>query len=87
MAGNSIESPRLLLNSASSLHPDGLGNSARQLIETARPHRHADISDTCWGIFERPVPFSAPANPTLTVVAVVIRQADHLAEQMAARVI
>lgn len=31
IAGNSIESPRLLLNSASSAHPDGLANSSGQV--------------------------------------------------------
>ena len=53
VAGNSIESPRLLLNSASSLHPDGLGNSSGQLGRNYMRH----MSDTCWGIFERPVHF------------------------------
>ena len=31
VAGNSIESPRLLLNSASSMFPDGLANSSGQV--------------------------------------------------------
>ena len=34
VAGNSIESPRLLLMSASSLHPDGLANSSGQVGAT-----------------------------------------------------
>jgi choline dehydrogenase-like flavoprotein len=53
VAGNSIESPRLLMNSASSLFPDGIGASSGQLGRNYMRH----MSDTCWGIFERPVHF------------------------------
>ncbi len=53
VAGNSIESPRLLLNSASSHHPDGLANSSGEVGKNYMRH----VSDTCWGIFEKPVNF------------------------------
>ena len=36
VAGNSIETPRLLLNSASSLNPDGLANSSGQVGANSR---------------------------------------------------
>jgi len=38
VAGNSIESPRLLLNSASSMFPDGLANSSGQVGRNYMPH-------------------------------------------------
>jgi len=53
VAGNSIESPRLLLNSASYLHPDGLANSSGEVGKNYMRH----VSDTCWGVFEKPVHF------------------------------
>ncbi|HYP46105.1 MAG TPA: GMC family oxidoreductase, partial [Propionibacteriaceae bacterium] len=53
VAGNSIESPRLLFNSASALHPDGLGNASGQLGRNYMRH----MSDTCWAIFDKPVHF------------------------------
>ena len=53
LAGNSIETPRLLLNSASNQHPDGLANSSGQVGKNYMRH----VSDTCWAIFEKPVHF------------------------------
>ena len=53
VAGNAIETPRLLLNSASNLHPDGLGNSSGQVGRNYMRH----MSDTCWAIFDKPVNF------------------------------
>lgn len=41
VAGNSIESPRLLLNSASSLFPDGLANSSGQVGRNYMTHTTA----------------------------------------------
>ena len=38
VAGNSIESPRLLLNSASNMFPDGLANSSGQVGRNYMPH-------------------------------------------------
>jgi choline dehydrogenase-like flavoprotein len=51
VAGNSIESPRLLLNSASNLFPDGLANSSGQVGKNYMRH----TTGTVYGVFERPV--------------------------------
>ena len=51
VAGNSIESPRLLLNSASSLFPDGLANSSGQVGRNYLRH----MTGSVYGIFEKPV--------------------------------
>jgi choline dehydrogenase-like flavoprotein len=51
VAGNSIESPRLLLNSASSKYPDGLANSSGQVGRNYMRHTTGSV----YGVFERPV--------------------------------
>ena len=51
VAGNSIESPRLLLNSASSMFPDGLANSSGQVGRNYMRHMTGNV----YGAFERPV--------------------------------
>ena len=51
VAGNSIESPRLLLNSASNLFPDGLANSSGQVGRNYMRHMTGNV----YGIFEKPV--------------------------------
>lgn len=51
VAGNSFESPRLLLNSASSMFPDGLGNSSGQVGRNYMRHTTGSV----YGIFEKPV--------------------------------
>ena len=51
VAGNSIESPRLLLNSASSMFPDGLANSSGQVGKNYMRH----MTGSVYGIFENPV--------------------------------
>lgn len=51
VAGNSIESPRLLLNSASSLFPDGLANSSGQVGKNYMRH----MTGSVYGVFEKPV--------------------------------
>ncbi len=51
VAGNSLESPRLLLNSASSMFPDGLANSSGQVGRNYMRH----MTGTVYGIFEKPV--------------------------------
>lgn len=51
VAGNSIESPRLLLNSASSMFPDGLANSSGQVGRNYMRH----VTGSVYGIFEQPV--------------------------------
>ncbi len=51
VAGNSIESPRLLLNSASAKFPDGLANSSGQVGRNYMRHMTGNV----YGIFEKPV--------------------------------
>lgn len=52
VAGNSIESPRLLLNSASALFPDGMANSSSgQVGRNYMRHLTASV----YGMFEKPV--------------------------------
>lgn len=51
VAGNSIESPRLLLNSASSLYPDGLANSSGQVGQNYMRH----MTGSVYGVFDKPV--------------------------------
>ena len=51
VAGNSFESPRLLLNSASSMFPDGLANSSGQVGRNYMRHTTGSI----YGVFDKPV--------------------------------
>ena len=51
VAGNTIESPRLLLNSASAMFPDGLANSSGQIGRNYMRH----VTGSVYGIFDRPV--------------------------------
>lgn len=51
VAGNSFESPRLLLNSASEMFPDGLANSSGQVGRNYMRHTTGSV----YGIFEKPV--------------------------------
>ncbi|PDQ20936.1 2-keto-gluconate dehydrogenase [Mesorhizobium sanjuanii] len=51
VAGNSIESPRLLLNSASSKFPDGLANSSGQVGRNYMRHTTGSV----YAIFDKPV--------------------------------
>lgn len=51
VAGNSIESPRLLLNSASSMFPDGLANSSGEVGRNYMRHTTGSVFAT----FEKPV--------------------------------
>ncbi len=51
VAGNSIESPRLLLNSASTMFPDGLANSSGQVGQNYMRHTTASV----FGIFDKEV--------------------------------
>ena len=51
VAGNSIESPRLLLNSASSMFPDGLGNSSGQVGKNYMRH----MTGSVYAVFDKPV--------------------------------
>lgn len=51
VAGNSFESPRLLLNSASSMFPDGLANSSGQVGKNYMRH----MTGSVYAIFDQPV--------------------------------
>lgn len=51
VAGNSIESPRILLNSASSLFPDGMANSSGQVGRNYMRH----LTGSVYSIFDKPV--------------------------------
>jgi choline dehydrogenase-like flavoprotein len=51
VAGNSIESPRLLLNSASTKFPDGLANSSGQVGRNYMRH----MTGSVYAVFDKPV--------------------------------
>ncbi|MCA3513277.1 MAG: GMC family oxidoreductase [Rhodobacter sp.] len=51
VAGNSIESPRLLLNSASPMFPDGLANSSGQVGRNYMRH----VTGSVYAVFDKPV--------------------------------
>ena len=51
VAGNSFESPRLLLNSASSLFPDGMANSSGQVGRNYMRH----MTGSVYAVFDKPV--------------------------------
>src|SRR5271157_5496555 len=51
VAGNSIESPRLLLNSASTMFPDGLANSSGQVGRNYMRH----MTGSVYATFDKPV--------------------------------
>ena len=51
VAGNSLESPRLLLNSASIMFPDGLANSSGQVGRNYMRHTTASV----YAVFDKPV--------------------------------
>ncbi|SDC01013.1 GMC family oxidoreductase [Ruegeria marina] len=51
VAGNSFESPRILLNSASSMFPGGLANSSGQVGRNYMRH----LTGSVYGIFDKPV--------------------------------
>jgi choline dehydrogenase-like flavoprotein len=53
VAGNSIETPRLLLLSESSKHPDGLANSSGQVGRNYMRHTTGSV----FGVFKEPVHF------------------------------
>ncbi|MGD1924413.1 MAG: GMC family oxidoreductase [Paracoccaceae bacterium] len=51
VAGNSFESPRLLLNSATSMFPDGLANSSGQVGRNYMRH----MTGSVYAVFDKPV--------------------------------
>ena len=69
VAGNSIETPRLLLNSASSLFKDGLANSSGQVGRNYTHH----VGGIVFGEFDRPVNM----HRGITVPGTVFDEAGH----------
>jgi choline dehydrogenase-like flavoprotein len=69
VAGNSIESPRLLLNSASSKYPDGLANSSGQVGRNYMRH----MTGSVYAVFDRPVRMWRGT----TMAGIVRDEADH----------
>ncbi len=53
VAGNSFESPRMLLNSATSMFPDGLANSSGQVGRNYMRH----MTGSVYAVFDKPVRF------------------------------
>ena len=51
IAGNSFESPRILLNSSSSMFPDGLANSSGMVGKNYMRH----MTGSVYGVFDKPV--------------------------------
>ncbi len=51
VAGNSFESPRMLLNSATSMYPDGLANSSGQVGRNYMRH----MTGSVYAVFDKPV--------------------------------
>lgn len=51
VAGYSVETPRLLLNSASPAHPDGLANSSGHVGKSLMVH----INNAAWGVMEEEI--------------------------------
>lgn len=51
VAGNAFESPRLLLNSASPMFPDGMANSSGQVGRNYMRH----MTGSVYGVFDKPV--------------------------------
>src|SRR4029079_18381830 len=68
-AGNSIESPRLLLNSASAKFPDGLANSSGQVGRNYMRHTTGSV----YGRFDQPVKMWRGE----TMAGMVPDEADH----------
>lgn len=50
VAGNSIQTPRLLLHSPSNRHPNGLANSSGQVGKNYMRH----LTTSCYALFEKP---------------------------------
>jgi choline dehydrogenase-like flavoprotein len=73
IAGNSIETPRLLLNSASSKYPDGLANSSGQVGRNYMRHTTGSV----YAAFEEPVRMWRGT----TMAGIVQDEADHRPER------
>ncbi len=73
VAGNSIESPRLLLNSASAKFPDGLANSSGQVGRNYMRH----MTGSVYAVFDKPVRMWRGT----TMAGIVQDEADHRPER------
>ena len=73
VAGNSIETPRLLLNSANASHPDGLANSSGQLGRNYMHHTAA----LAFGVFDKPVNM----HRGITVPGAIFDEMNHAPER------
>ena len=60
-SGGATETPRLLLNSANALHPQGLGNEADQVGRHLQGHYYP----TVWGVFEETVNEGRGPGPSI----------------------
>jgi len=73
VAGNAIETPRLLLNSATAGQPDGLANSSGQVGRNYMHH----VAALAFAVFERPVNM----NRGITVPGTVFDESGHAPER------
>lgn len=73
VAGNSIESPRILLNSSSSMFKDGLANSSGQVGRNYMRH----VTGSVYGIFEKPVNM----HRGTTMAGIIQDEAKHMPER------
>lgn len=73
VACNSIESPRLLLNSASPMFPDGLANSSGQVGRNYMRHTTGSV----YAVFDEPVRMYRGT----TMAGIIMDEADHRPER------
>ena len=73
VAGNTIESPRLLLNSASEAYPDGLANSSGQVGRNYMRH----VTGSVYAVFDKPVRMWRGT----TMAGIMQDEAGHLPER------
>jgi choline dehydrogenase-like flavoprotein len=69
VAGNSLESPRLLLNSHSSMFPDGLANSSGQVGRNYMRH----MTGSVYAVFDKPVHMYRGT----TMAGIIADEAEH----------
>jgi len=73
VAGNSIQTPRLLLHSTSNRHPNGLANSSGQVGKNYMRH----LTASCYALFEKPV----HAYKGITMMGIIDDFADNRPER------
>ena len=69
VAGNSIDSPRILLNSASNMFPDGMANSSGQVGKNYMRH----MTGSVYALFDKPVNFYRGT----TMAGIITDEAKH----------